>query len=160
MSTDDRISALEKLVADLATQVLLMSEVGGGGDFNDGYHQRRLDHNASLGSIYEFPQMAGGPIYIPQGTIYNPCRPSVHILLQYTFHSLTTHLPSTTHLPVKANNPFRSLHRDKNPYYQDREKKADPSIMLHMSLHPMVVSLPWVMSSIPVIPLGCCPLPH
>ena len=64
MSTDDRIGALEKLVADLATQVLLLSEVGTG-DLN-GYH-RRLDHNASLGSIYEFPQMNGGPIYIPQG---------------------------------------------------------------------------------------------
>ena len=64
MSTDDRISALETLVADLATQVLLLSEIGTG-DI-DGYH-RRLDHNVSVGSIYEFPQMGGSPIYIPSG---------------------------------------------------------------------------------------------
>ena len=68
MSNDDRISALEKLVADLATQVLLLSEVGTG-DVSDGFQERRLNHNASVGSIYEFPQMGGGPIYIPQGSV-------------------------------------------------------------------------------------------
>ena len=50
-----KVNLLEKMVADLTIELSMMNSAS-----ND---HRRLDHNASLGSIYEFPQMGGGPIY-------------------------------------------------------------------------------------------------
>jgi len=52
-----KVTVLEKLVADLTVELSSVSEGGG-------YH-RRLDHNASLGSLYEFPQVGNGPVYLP-----------------------------------------------------------------------------------------------
>ena len=59
-----KINLLEKMVADLTIELSMMSSSSSSSSnmMND-VHGRRLDHNSSLGSIYEFPQMGGGPIY-------------------------------------------------------------------------------------------------
>ena len=58
-----KINLLEKMVADLTIELSMMSSSSSSSSnmMND-VHGRRLDHNSSLGSIYEFPQMGGGPI--------------------------------------------------------------------------------------------------
>ena len=62
---EDRVNALEKLVADLVVELTSLREENTALGFD--HHQRRLAHNASILSIYEFPQMSGSPIYMPNG---------------------------------------------------------------------------------------------
>ena len=66
---EDRVNALEKLVADLVVEVTSLREENSAAAAAFGLddHHRRLQHNASILSIYEFPQMGGSPIYIPSG---------------------------------------------------------------------------------------------
>ena len=57
-----KVNILEKMVADLTIELSMVS--------SNTMDHRRLDHNNSIGSIYEFPQMAGGPIYTAGSSPY------------------------------------------------------------------------------------------
>ena len=55
-------TALQNLVADMFVELTSLKEVVNG---DAGHAQRQLWHNNSLQSIYEFPQVAGSPVYFP-----------------------------------------------------------------------------------------------
>ena len=55
-------TALQNLVADMFVELTSLKEVVSG---DAGHAQRQLLHNNSLQSIYEFPQVAGSPVYFP-----------------------------------------------------------------------------------------------
>jgi Amt family ammonium transporter len=66
MVDSTEFTALQNLVADMFVELTSLKGMVNGDASNQANQHRQLWHNDSLQSIYEFPQVAGSPIYFTQ----------------------------------------------------------------------------------------------